>query len=52
MNRGPIAKDAFGIMELRCFSSMFPSLAKGKIVSMNVIGIPMGDYPNIFKEMT
>ena len=29
-------------LELRCFSSMLPSMPKGEIVSMNVDGIPLG----------
>ena len=32
----------FGILGTRCFSSMFPSMPKGDIVSMNVDA--MGEY--------
>ena len=31
-------------LELRCFSSMLPSMPKGEIVSMNVDDISMGEY--------
>jgi hypothetical protein len=34
-------------MELRCFSSMLPSIPKGKIVRMNAGDITMGGYPSI-----
>jgi hypothetical protein len=34
-------------MELRFFSSMFLSMPKGEIVSMNFDDIPMGEYPSI-----
>ena len=32
-------------LEFRWFSSMFPSMPKGEIVSMNADGIPLGEYP-------
>ena len=31
-------------LELRCFSSMLPSMPKGEIVSMNVDAITMGEH--------
>ena len=31
-------------LELRCFSSMFPSMPKGDIVSMNVDDTTTGEY--------
>ena len=37
----------FVFMVLRYFSSMFPSIPKGEIVSMNVDSIPMRDYNSI-----
>ena len=32
-------------LELRCFSSMLPSIPKGDIVSMNVDDTTLGEYP-------
>ena len=32
-------------LELRCFSSMFPSMPKGEIVSMNANDNTLGEYP-------
>ena len=40
-------KYSFLFLELRCFSSMLPSMPKGEIVSMNADHIPMGEYPYI-----
>ena len=38
-------------IELRFFSSMFPSMPKGEIVTMNTDGISMVEYPSIVGEM-
>lgn len=38
-------------MVLTCFSSMFPSMSKEAIVSMNVDDIPMGEYVRISRDM-
>ena len=40
------------ILELRCFSSMLPSMPKGEIVSMNADDTILGVYPKHWRVLT
>ena len=42
-----VTKYGLVFLEHRCFSSMFPSMPKGEIVSMNADDITMGVYCHV-----